>query len=104
VGDKPEYTALKAAFGNHVDNLAVSATKSQTGHLLGASGAVESVMTALAIYERQAPVTINLEHQDPEIPLDVVTSARNLPSGDVVALNNSFGFGGHNAVVVFRSI
>ncbi|MFD1212796.1 beta-ketoacyl-ACP synthase II [Arthrobacter sp. GCM10027362] len=104
VGDKPEYTALKAAFGSHVDNLAVSATKSQTGHLLGASGAVESVMTALAIYERQAPVTINLEHQDPEIPLDVVTSARNLPQGDIVALNNSFGFGGHNAVVVFRSI
>jgi 3-oxoacyl-[acyl-carrier-protein] synthase II len=104
VGDKPEYTALKAAFGGHVDNLAVSATKSQTGHLLGASGAVESVMTVLAIYERQAPVTINLENQDPEIPLDVVTSARTLPGGDIVALNNSFGFGGHNAVVVFRSI
>ncbi|NKX55286.1 beta-ketoacyl-ACP synthase II [Arthrobacter mobilis] len=104
VGDKPEYTALKATFGAHVDNLAVSATKSQTGHLLGASGAVESVMAALAVYERQAPVTINLERQDPEIPLDVVTSPRNLPAGDIVALNNSFGFGGHNAVVVFRSI
>jgi 3-oxoacyl-[acyl-carrier-protein] synthase II len=104
VGDKPEYTALRAAFGSHVDNLAVSATKSQTGHLLGASGAVESVMTVLAIYERQAPVTINLENQDPEIPLDVVTSARTLPGGDIVALNNSFGFGGHNAVAVFRSL
>jgi 3-oxoacyl-[acyl-carrier-protein] synthase II len=104
VGDKPEYTALRAAFGSHVDNLAVSATKSQTGHLLGASGAVESVMTVLAIYERQAPVTINLENQDPEIPLDVVTSARTLPSGGIVALNNSFGFGGHNAVAVFRSL
>jgi 3-oxoacyl-[acyl-carrier-protein] synthase II len=103
VGDKPEYTALKAALGNQVENVSVSATKSQTGHLLGASGAVESVMTALAVYERKAPVTINLDNQDPEIPLDVVTSARDLPSGDIVALNNSFGFGGHNAVVVFRN-
>jgi 3-oxoacyl-[acyl-carrier-protein] synthase II len=103
VGDKPEYTALKAALGSQVDNVSVSATKSQTGHLLGASGAVESVMTVLAVYERKAPVTINLDNQDPEIPLDVVTSARDLPSGDIVALNNSFGFGGHNAVVVFRN-
>ncbi|UNK47409.1 beta-ketoacyl-ACP synthase II [Arthrobacter sulfonylureivorans] len=104
VGDKPEYTALKAALGDHVSNVAVSATKSQTGHLLGASGAVESVMTVMAVYERRAPVTINLENQDPEIPLDVVTSARDLPQGDIIALNNSFGFGGHNAVVVFRNV
>ena len=104
VGDKPEYTALRAALGNHVDNVAVSATKSQTGHLLGASGAVESVLTVMAIYERKMPVSINLERQDPEIPLDVVTSVRDMPSGDVVALNNSFGFGGHNAVVVFRNV
>ncbi|WP_336714989.1 beta-ketoacyl-ACP synthase II [Arthrobacter sp. USHLN218] len=103
VGDKPEYTALKAALGNHVDNVAVSATKSQTGHLLGASGAVESVLTVMAIYERKMPVTINLESQDPDIPLDVVTSVRDMPAGDVVALNNSFGFGGHTAVVVFRN-
>ncbi|WP_026555237.1 beta-ketoacyl-ACP synthase II [Arthrobacter sp. 35W] len=104
VGDRPEYTALRATFGDHVDNLAVSATKSQTGHLLGASGAVEAVMTVLAIYERQAPVTINLENQDPEIPLDVVTGKpRILPAGDIVALSNSFGFGGHNAVVVVRN-
>jgi 3-oxoacyl-[acyl-carrier-protein] synthase II len=104
VGDKPEYTALRAALGNHVDNVAVSATKSQTGHLLGASGAVESVLTVMAIYERKMPVSINLERQDPEIPLDVVTSVRDMPGGDVVALNNSFGFGGHNAVVVFRNV
>ncbi|MBW4094628.1 MAG: beta-ketoacyl-ACP synthase II [Acidobacteria bacterium] len=103
VGDKPEYTALRATFGNHVDNLAVSATKSQTGHLLGASGAIEAVMTVLAVYDRKAPVTINLENQDPEIPLDVVTTARDLPKGDIVALSNSFGFGGHNAVVVVRN-
>ena len=104
VGDKPEYTALRAALGTHVDNVAVSATKSQMGHLLGASGAVEAVLTVLAVYERKAPVTINLENQDPEIPLDVVTSVRDLPSGDIVALSNSFGFGGHNAVIAVRNV
>lgn len=103
VGDKPEYAALKAALGSQVDNVAVSATKSQTGHLLGASGAVEAVMAAMAVYDRQAPATINLENQDPEIPLDVVTSARSLPGGDIVVLSNSFGFGGHNAVIALRS-
>ncbi|AMM33046.1 3-oxoacyl-ACP synthase [Sinomonas atrocyanea] len=103
VGDKPEYTALRAALGTHVDNVAVSATKSQMGHLLGASGAVEAVLTVLAVQERRAPATINLDHQDPEIPLDVVTTARDLPQGDIVALSNSFGFGGHNAVVVIRN-
>ena len=104
VGDKPEYTALKAALGSHVHDVAVSATKSQTGHLLGASGAVEAVMTVLAIHERKAPVTINLDNQDPEIPLDVVTAPRDLPQGDIVALSNSFGFGGHNAVIVLRNV
>ncbi|SEB96323.1 beta-ketoacyl-ACP synthase II [Arthrobacter woluwensis] len=104
VGDKPEYTALRAALGTHVDDVAVSATKSQMGHLLGASGAVEAVLTALAVYDRKAPVTINLENQDPEIPLDVVTkTARELPAGDIVALSNSFGFGGHNAVIAVRN-
>lgn len=105
VGDKPEYTALRAALGNRLDEVCVSATKSQMGHLLGASGAVESVLTVLAVQERKAPVTINLENQDPEIPLDVVTgSPRELPAGQIVALNNSFGFGGHNAVVAIRSV
>jgi 3-oxoacyl-[acyl-carrier-protein] synthase II len=104
VGDKPEYTALKSALGAHVDQVAVSATKSQTGHLLGASGAVEAVMTVLALRDRKAPLTINLTEQDPDIPLDVVTAPRDLPSGDIVALSNSFGFGGHNAVIVLRSV
>lgn len=104
VGDRPESIALRAALGDHVDNVCVSATKSQMGHLLGASGAVESVLTVLAVYHRLAPVTINLEHQDPSIELDVVTgSPRELPEGPVLALNNSFGFGGHNAVVAIRS-
>jgi 3-oxoacyl-[acyl-carrier-protein] synthase II len=104
VGDKPEDAALKAALGKQLDSVAVSATKSQMGHLLGASGAVEAVLTVMAIYDRKAPVTINLENQDPEIPLDVVTTARELPSGSIAALSNSFGFGGHNAVIAVRSI
>lgn len=104
VGDKPEYVALKAVFGDHLESMCVSATKSQMGHLLGASGAVESVLTVLALHERKAPVTINLENQDPEIPLDVVSGApRDLPA-QTMAVNNSFGFGGHNAVTLFRSV
>ncbi|MEW1981525.1 beta-ketoacyl-ACP synthase II [Citricoccus sp. NPDC079358] len=105
VGDRPEYLAMKSVFGGHLDDVAVSATKSQTGHLLGASGAIESVLSVLAVHHGQAPVTINLENQDPEIPLNVVTGQpRELPQGARVAVNNSFGFGGHNAVSLFRSI
>ncbi|GAA1813081.1 beta-ketoacyl-ACP synthase II [Nesterenkonia flava] len=104
-GDIPEYVAMRSAFGDHLENICVSATKSQTGHLLGAAGAVESVLTVLALHDRQAPVTINLDHQDPEIPLDVVTgSPRELGAGQQVAVCNSFGFGGHNAVAAFRTV
>lgn len=104
VGDVPEYTAMKATFGTHLDAICVSATKSQTGHLLGAAGAVESVLTVKALAERKAPVTINLDQQDPEIPLDVVSgSPRELGGEDQVAICSSFGFGGHNAAVAFRS-
>jgi len=92
--------------GDQLDNVWVSATKSQMGHLLGASGAVESVLCALAVYHRTTPVTINLDNQDPAIPLKVVTGEpKPLPAeGTIVALNNSFGFGGHNAVVAIRSV
>ena len=103
VGDIAEYTALRRVFGDHLDNIAVSATKSSTGHLLGGAGAIEAIFTVLALHERTAPPTINLENQDPEIPLDVVTSPRKLPDGPILAISNSFGFGGHNAVVAFRS-
>ena len=104
VGDRPEYGAMKAAFGAQLENICVSATKSQTGHLLGAAGAVESVLTIKALHERKAPVTINLDNQDPDMPLDVVTgSPRELGSGDQMAICNSFGFGGHNAVAAFRT-
>jgi len=105
VGDKPEYTALRAALGDQLENVWVSATKSQMGHLLGASGAVESVLSTLAVYHRTTPVTINLDNQDPDIPLKVVTGEpKELREGSIVALNNSFGFGGHNAVVAIRSV
>lgn len=103
VGDIAEYTALKRVFGNHLGNIAISATKASTGHLLGGAGAIEAVFTVLALKERIAPPTINLDNQDPEIPLDVVTSPRELPEGPILAISNSFGFGGHNAVVAFRS-
>lgn len=103
VGDIAEYTALLRVFGDHLSNIAVSATKSSTGHLLGGAGAIEAIFTVLALHERTAPPTINLENQDPAIPLDVVTSPRELPNGPILAISTSFGFGGHNAVIAFRS-
>jgi 3-oxoacyl-[acyl-carrier-protein] synthase II len=103
VGDIAEYNALRRIFGDTLDSIAVTATKASTGHLLGGAGAIEAIFTVLALHERTVPPTINLDDQDPEIPLDVVTSPRALGDGDVVAISNSFGFGGHNAVAAFRS-
>jgi 3-oxoacyl-[acyl-carrier-protein] synthase II len=104
VGDVAESRAIRIALGDAADRVAVSATKSMTGHLLGAAGALESILTVLALHHRLAPPTINVEDLDPEVTLDVVRKdARPLPDGDIAALNNSFGFGGHNAAVVFRS-
>ena len=104
VGDIAEYAALKAVFGDRTSSIPVSATKAATGHLLGGTGALEAVFAVLAVYERTAPPTINLENQDEQIRLDVVTSPRDLGSGPQLAISNSFGFGGHNAVVAFRSV
>jgi 3-oxoacyl-[acyl-carrier-protein] synthase II len=105
VGDVAEYNAIKRAFGDHTENVAVTATKSMTGHLLGAAGALEAILTILSIHHRLVPATINLDDQDPEIPLNVVKGeALKLPDGDIAALNNSFGFGGHNVALAFRSI
>ncbi len=103
-GDLPEATAIHETFGEHTKDIAVSATKSMTGHLLGGAGALEAVLTVLALHHRTAPCTINLDNRDPQIDLNVVTEARELPAGEVVAISNSFGFGGHNAVVAFRSV
>ncbi|EWT04499.1 3-oxoacyl-ACP synthase [Intrasporangium chromatireducens Q5-1] len=103
VGDVAEYNAIRRAFGERTDAIAVTATKSMTGHLLGAAGALEAVLTVLSLHHCVIPATINLEHQDPEIPLDVVTENRALPEGDLLALNNSFGFGGHNVALAIRT-
>jgi len=105
VGDIAESNAIRLAFGDEADHMAVSATKSMTGHLLGAAGAIETILTILAVHHRLAPATINLVDFDPEISLDVVHGEhRKLPAGDIAALNNSFGFGGHNVALTVRSI
>jgi 3-oxoacyl-[acyl-carrier-protein] synthase II len=104
VGDIAEYNALRLVFGDLLEGIPVSATKASTGHLLGGAGAIEALFTVLALSNRIAPPTINLVNQDPNIPLDVVTTPRALPAGDLLAISNSFGFGGHNAVVGFRSV
>ncbi len=104
-GDIAEATAIKSVLGSAVDDVAVSGTKSMTGHLLGGAGAVESVAAILALHNRIAPITANLENPDPEIGLNVVHGqARKLRDGDAVVLNNSFGFGGHNVALIFRSV
>ncbi|MGB4810652.1 MAG: beta-ketoacyl-ACP synthase II [Candidatus Phosphoribacter baldrii] len=105
VGDVAEANAIRRAFGALADSIPVSATKSMTGHLLGAAGAVEAIFTILALHHRLAPASINLDSMDPQIALDVVHgSHRQLPAGDLLALDNSFGFGGHNVALAFRSV
>ena len=105
VGDVAEANAIRRAFSGDADGMPVSATKSMTGHLLGAAGALEAVFTILAVHHRLAPATINVEHLDPDVDLDVVRDEhRKLPQGDVLALDNSFGFGGHNVALAFRSV
>lgn len=104
VGDVAESNAIRRAFGDDADHMPVSATKSMTGHLLGAAGALEAVLTILSVHHRLAPSTVNLDELDPQISLDVVHGLhRELPAGDIAALNNSFGFGGHNVALVVRS-
>ncbi|MEY4327894.1 MAG: beta-ketoacyl-ACP synthase [Actinomycetota bacterium] len=104
VGDIAEYTAIKRVFGDHTQNLVVAATKSATGHLLGGAGAIEAIFTILALKEQTAPPTINLDNQDPAIDLNVPRTVTKLSRPDAVAISNSFGFGGHNAVLAFRNL
>ena len=100
MGDQQETAALKAVFAGHTDRLAVSSTKSMTGHLLGAAGAIESIACIMALKSGVLPPTINYENPDPECDLDYVPNeARRAPI--TYALNNSFGFGGHNVALVF---
>ena len=104
-GDVAEAHALRLALGIDADHVAVSATKSMTGHLLGGAGAIESVFIVKALQERLAPPTINIENLDPAVTIDVVRDkARVLPAGQIAALNDSFGFGGHNVVLAFATI
>lgn len=101
-GDVAEAVAIRAAMGQ--SQPLVTGTKSMTGHMLGAAGAVEGIYTVLALHHRLVPATLNLHRQDPEVDLDVVHGApRELPSGDLIALNNSFGFGGHDVAIAFRT-
>ena len=104
VGDIAEYKALQAVFGDRVHEIPVSATKAAHGHLLGGTGALEAIFAILAVKERQAPPTINIANLDPEIPLSVSGTAQALGDGPQLAISNSFGFGGHNAVVAIRSL
>lgn len=104
-GDVAEANALRLALGSDIDHVAVSATKSMTGHLLGGAGAIESVFIVKALQERLAPPTINIENLDPAVTVDVVRDkARVLPAGQIAALNDSFGFGGHNVVLAFATL
>jgi 3-oxoacyl-[acyl-carrier-protein] synthase II len=101
LGDIAECVAVKRAFGDHAGKLAVSSTKSMTGHLLGAAGGVEAVFTVLALRDQVAPPTANLHKQDPQCDLDFVPrNARDMKIR--AALSNSFGFGGTNATLAFR--
>jgi 3-oxoacyl-[acyl-carrier-protein] synthase II len=103
-GDIAEGLMIHATLGKYADEVVVTSTKSMTGHLLGGAGALESIATVLAIHHRVAPPTINLDNLDPAVELDIPTTARKLPGGDIAALNNSFGFGGANVAVAFGSI
>lgn len=101
LNDKIETLAIKRVFKHHAKRVPVSSTKSMMGHLIGAAGAVEAIISCLAIHHGAVPPTINYEHPDPECDLDYVPNqARTLPVE--VALSNSLGFGGHNATLVFR--
>ena len=100
-GDKVETMAIKRCFGEHAGALAVSSTKSMTGHLLGAAGGLEAGITALAVHHQLVPPTINLDDPDAECDLDYVPNACR-PVAIEYALSNSFGFGGTNAALLFK--
>jgi len=104
-GDVVEVQALAKALGPAADGVVVTSTKSMTGHLLGGAGAIESVAAILALRERVAPPTINLEDIADDVPVEIATEARPLRprSGPMAVLNNAFGFGGHNVSLVFTA-
>jgi 3-oxoacyl-[acyl-carrier-protein] synthase II len=100
-GDVAEALAMRVAFGDHADSVAVTATKSNSGHLLGAAGALEAAVTVMSLRERVVPAIRNLDDPDDDVALDLVrVTPRELPPG-TAALSNSFGFGGHDVALVF---
>jgi 3-oxoacyl-[acyl-carrier-protein] synthase II len=103
-GDIGELEAVSLALDGKTDQLVASSTKSMTGHLLGGAGGLESVLSVLALRDRKAPPSINIENLDPEVPLAIVQGEpAKLPEGDVAVLNNAFGFGGHDIAVIFTN-
>ena len=103
LGDLAEILMIHNVLGTAAERVVVTSTKSMTGHLLGGAGALESIATVLALHERVVPPTINLDERDPQVDLDIATKPRDLPQGDIAAMNNSFGFGGANVAVAFGS-
>ena len=104
LGDLNELESLSIALDGETDQIVVTSTKSMTGHLLGGAGAVESIFSILALHNRVVPPTINIENLDEGVTMDVANGKpRELPSGDIAAINNAFGFGGHDMSVVFAS-
>jgi len=103
-GDVAESVAIRKALGSAADHAVATAPKSMIGHLLGAAGAVESIATVLALHHRLVPPTINLDKVDDGVDLDIATEQRKLGDGDIAALNNSFGFGGHNVALAFKTV
>ncbi|MDA0274099.1 MAG: beta-ketoacyl-ACP synthase II [Actinobacteria bacterium] len=104
LGDIAEAAAVRKAFGSHTDQIAVTAPKSSIGHTLGGAGAIESILTIMSIINKQIPRTINISDFDPKVNLDVVINEhRAISHSEILALNNSFGFGGHNVCVAIRN-
>jgi 3-oxoacyl-[acyl-carrier-protein] synthase II len=101
-GDVTEAGVIRQSLGQNTEAI-VTATKSMTGHLLGGAGALESLATLLALYHRKVPPTVNLDNPEPDLGIDIATKVRDLPDGDLAAINNSFGFGGHNVAVAFTN-
>ncbi len=101
LNDKSETAAIKTVFGEHAYQVPISSTKSMTGHLLGAAGAIEAVLCVRALQENLLPPTINYEYPDPDCDLDYVPNQAR-PQAIQTVMSNSFGFGGHNAVIILN--